>query len=77
MQSCAFSGPNVPERSGDKMFTWKLFGIQRAFHRWKKLRKTGRCFPEIIKSGRKFWGNMYIFSILTANYSNIGQNPRK
>ena len=45
-------------------------------HRWKKLRKTGRCFPEIIKSGRKFWENMYIFSILTANYSNIGQNPK-
>ena len=51
--------------------------LEQHDHRWKKLRKTGRYFPEIIKSGRKFLEIMYVFSILTSNYSNIGQNPRK
>ena len=44
-------------------------------YRWKKLRKTGSCFPEIIKSGRKFWENMYIV-IIWLQIIQIGQNPR-
>ena len=51
--------------------------ISGFYHRWKKLRKTGRCFPENIWSGRKFWENMYMFSSLTENYSNTVTNLQK
>ena len=64
------------ENEEEKKFRF-LVSDEGEHHRWKKLRKTGRCFPENIKSGRKFWGNMFMFSILTEDYSNTGKNLQK
>ena len=61
----------------NKTIKGKGCGSGHLNHRCKKLRKTGRWFPEIIKSGKKFWRNRYMFITLIESYLHIGKNPRK